>query len=183
MYTQQEYEMVRRQTLQIESEKRIFLRLALVVVILLFTGSLLVIGWMYRQYSSAESRVAIARDETSRYRTDLEMVRGELQEKLAILARETSARQQVESAINSILPRVVAGTARDFEIAELAHAVYQKPGHMIQLPSKAPDIIHQGKYRLRIENRPYSYILIIGLLDGKWVLYSNLVKNQEDFTS
>lgn len=182
MYTQQEYELVRRQTLQMEAEKRVLLRLTLVATVLLFAGSLMVIGWMYRQYSSAESRVATARDETARYRTELEMVRSELQEKVAILTRDASSRQQVETTINSLLPRVVAGTARDFEIAELAHAVYQKPGHMVQLPSKAPDIIHQGKYRLRIENRPHSYILIIGLLDGKWVLYSNLVKNQEDFT-
>ncbi len=175
--------MVRRQTMQMEAEKRVFLRFLLVVVTLLFGGALFLISWMYRQYSSAESRVSSALAETSRYKGELEVVRAELQEKVAILTRDTNARQEVESTINTLLPRVISGAARDAEIGELAHAVYQRPGHMIQLPAKAPDSIHQGKYRIRVQNRPFSYIIIIGLLDGKWVLYSNMVKNQEDLTT
>lgn len=180
MYSQQEYEMFRRQMMQIEAEKRAFLRYALVLVIILFAGSLGILAWIYASYSTAEKRVAAANQKTSIRESELSLVRDELREKTLQLNKDVESRSEVEATISRLVPRVVSGDASDSELAELAHAVFQKPGHVIQLPSRAPDIIHQGKYRIRIQNRPYSYMLIIGLLDGRWVLYSNLVKNQED---
>ena len=180
MYSQQEYEMFRRQMMQIEAEKRAVLRYALVLVTMLFAGSLGLLGWIYAGFSTAEKRVITANQKTAERESELSLVRDELREKTLLLNKDSSARAEVDATINRLVPRVVSGDAGDAELGELAHAVFQRPGHVIPLPSRAPDIIHQGKYRIRIQNRPYSYMLIIGLLDGRWVLYSNLVKNQED---
>jgi hypothetical protein len=50
---------------------------------------------------------------------------------------------------------------------------------MIQLPSIPPNEVLRS-YRVRIDGRPFKYTIVPGLLDGKWVIYSVLVKNQED---
>jgi len=180
IYSQQEYEMFRRQMMQIEAEKRAVLRYGLVLVTILFAGSLGLLGWIYAGFSTAEKRVVTANQKTAERESELSQVREELREKTLQLNRDSSARAAVDATISRLVPRVISGDAGDSELAELAHAIFQRPGHVIPLPARAPDIIHQGKYRIRIQNRPYSYMLIIGLLDGRWVLYSNLVKNQED---
>jgi hypothetical protein len=74
---------------------------------------------------------------------------------------------------------MIGRTARDTEIAELAHAIYQQPGHVIELPSIPPDEVLRT-YRTRVDGRLHRYILVAGQLDVKWVLYSLLVKNQGD---
>ena len=60
MYSQQEYEMFRRQMMQIEAEKRAVLRYALVLVIMLFAGSLGLLGWIYAGFSTAEKVTTIS---------------------------------------------------------------------------------------------------------------------------
>src|SRR5262245_66268812 len=62
MYSQQEYDMVRRQTMQIEAEKRALLKWVLVAVSLLLAGSVIFIGWKLREYSAADERVRSAEE-------------------------------------------------------------------------------------------------------------------------
>src|SRR5262245_65596228 len=57
MYSQQEYDMVRRQTMQIEAEKRALLRWVLIAVSLLLALSVILTGWMFRSYSGAEDQL------------------------------------------------------------------------------------------------------------------------------
>ena len=71
---------------------------------------------------------------------------------------------------------MLAKQARDPEVAELAHAIYQQPGHSIGLASIPPNNVLK-RYRVRVDNVNYSYVLVAGLVDNKWVLYSNLLKN------
>ena len=67
MYSQQEYDMVRRQTMQIEAEKRALLRWALIGASALMIGSLFLTAWMFRRYSLAEDLIRTA-DEKRRLR-------------------------------------------------------------------------------------------------------------------
>lgn len=179
MYSQQEYDMVRRQTMQIEAEKRAVLRFALMGVSVLFALSLLVLGWIYQRYSSGEGRVRTAQEKAATLEADLTKVRAELQEKTALLEKDAATQARINATVESVVPKIFSKQARENEVAELAHAIFQQPGHVITLPSIPPDNILR-RYRLRIDGRPYSYVLVAGLVSGKWVLYSNLVKNQED---
>lgn len=179
MYSQQEYDMVRRQTMQIEAEKRAVLRFALIVVTILFASSLFAIGWMYRRYSSADSEVKTAESKAAELGSTLQETRRELAEKKATLEKYSAEAAKQSSVIESVVPTMLSRSAREPELAELAHAIFQQPGHVISLPSIPPDNVLR-RYRIRVDNRPYSYVLVAGLVDGKWVLYSNLVKNSED---
>lgn len=175
MYSQQEYEMVRRQTMQIEAEKRALLRWTLMFVSGAFALSLLALGWMYQQYSSADSKVEAAEARAVKAEADFKKVNQELTEKKAILERQAATAAQQNATINGLVPRAVSGQASDAELAQLAHAIYDsRPNHVIELPRIPPDNILR-RYRYRVGTEVRSYVLIAGLVDNKWLLYSNLV--------
>lgn len=179
MYSQQEYDMVRRQTMQIEAEKRALLRWVLIVVTILLAASLIFTGLMFRRYSMSDSLIKTSEARAVAAESQLQQVSRELAEKKALLDRNSATFAKQNAVIASIVPKMIGKTARDNEIAELAHAIYQQPGHVIELPSIPPDEVLRS-YRIRVDGRPHKYILIAGQLDGKWALYSVLVKNQGD---
>lgn len=175
MYSQQEYEMVRRQTMQIEAEKRALLRWVLIVVAAALTLALIGLGWMYQQYSTADNKVEAAETARAKAETELKKVSQELAEKKAILDKQAVSAAQQNATLSSLAPKAVSGTASDGELAMLAHAIYEsRTGHVIEVPRIPPDKILR-RYRYRVGSEVNSYVLIAGQVDGKWVLYSNLV--------
>lgn len=178
MYSQQEYDMVRRQTMQIEAEKRAVLRLLLSIVTILLAASLLAMGWMYRRYSSADSEIRTSETRATELESKLQQTSRELAEKKAILEKSSGEISKQNSVIEAVVPSLINKSAREPELAELAHAIYQQPTRSIPLPSVPPNNVLR-RYRIRVDGRPYTYVLVAGLVDGKWVLYSNLLKNQD----
>ena len=171
--------MVRRQTMQIEAEKRALLRWALIAVTFLFAAALVLTAWMYRQYSTADGQIRAAETRAANAESQLQQVSRELAEKKAILERNAGTAAKQNATIQTVVPKMLGRAARDGELAELAHAIYQQPGHLIELPSIPPDEVLRS-YRYRLDGRPYKYTIVPGFLDGKWYIYSLLVKNQED---
>jgi len=179
MYSQQEYEMVRRQTMQIEAEKRAFLRIALIVVSILLAAALFLSGLMYRRYSTAGSRIQNAENRAAGFEQQLQEVTKELEEKKALLAQNAATEAKQNQVIQEVVPKMLSKTARDVELAAMAHAIYQQPGHMISLPGIPPDNVLR-RFRHRVDDVPHSYVLVAGQVDGQWRMYSNLVKNKAD---
>jgi len=179
MYSQQEFEMVRRQTIQIETEKRAFLRLALTVVSALFIASLLLTAVLYRNYSIADDKLQTAEARAREAETKFQAVSRELAEKKAALDKFNEKATRQNAVINTIIPKLVNKTASNDEIATLAHAIYQQPGHSVPLPSIPPDNALRN-YKIRVDGRTLTYVLVAGLVDGTWVLYSNLLRKTEN---
>src|SRR5262245_28986565 len=165
MYSQQEYDMVRRQTMQIEAEKRALLRWALIVVTLLLAGSIVLTGWMYSRYSSADGEIREANLRATNIETQLQQVTRELNEKKAILEKNSATIAKQNETIQTTLPRMLNKSARDNELADLAHAIYQQPGHEIELPGVPPNSVNMRSVRLRIDGRPYKYTFVAGMLN------------------
>ncbi|MGH9839652.1 MAG: hypothetical protein ACREEM_12800 [Blastocatellia bacterium] len=165
--------------MQIEAEKRALLRWALIAATVLLAGALVLTAWMYSRYSSADGEIGDAQTRAAAAESKLQQVSKELAEKKAILEKNSASLSKQNATIQSMVPKMLSRTARDPELAELASAIYQQPGHVIELPSIPPDIVLRS-YRYRMDGRPHKYTLVAGLLDGKWYLYSVLVKNQED---
>lgn len=176
MYSQQEYDMVRRQTMQIEAEKRALLRWVLIIVTLLLAGSLILTGWMFRRYSVAEDLIRTADERRGSAEIQLRQVSRELTEKKAILEKSAAAVVQRNAVIDSTVPKMLDKTATDDELAELARAINETPEHVIDLPSAPPDKVLVGRHKARIDGQPRAYILVAGDIDGKWRLHSILVK-------
>jgi hypothetical protein len=175
MYSQQEYDMVRRQTMQIEAEKRALLRWVLIVVSLLLAGSVILTGWMFRQYSVAEDKTRNADERKASAENQLRQVTLERDELRAIQRKSEAAVAQRNAVIDSITPKMLAEQATDDELADLARAINETPEQVIELPSIPPDKVLR-RYRTRVDGQPRAYILIAGEIDGKWRLYSVLVK-------
>src|SRR5262245_66383157 len=91
MYSQQEYDMVRRQTMQIEAEKRALLRWVLIVVSLLLAGSVILTGWMFRSYSVAEDKIRNADERKASAENQLRLVSRERDELKAIQQKNAAA--------------------------------------------------------------------------------------------
>jgi len=175
MYSQQEYDMVRRQTMQIEAEKRALLKWVLILVSLLLAGSVILTGWMFRRYSVAEDLIRNSDDRRVSAENQLRQVSRERDDLRAIQQKSAAAVAQRNAVIDSIVPRMLAKMASDDELAELARAINETPEQVIELPSIPPDKVLR-RYRTRVDGQPRAYVLIAGEIDGKWRLYSVLVK-------
>lgn len=180
MYSQQEYDMVRRQTMQIEAEKRALLRWALIAVTFMLAVSLVLTGWMYRRWSVSEGLINSADAKAADSDKTLQQAVRELAEKNAILEQYSASRARHNAVIESTVPRMLSQTARDVEMAELAQAIYQQPGHVIELPGIPPNKIFRQQYRIRVDGSLHKFLFVPGTINGKQVIYSVLVKNQED---
>ena len=175
MYSQQEYDMVRRQTMQIEAEKRALLRWVLIVVSLLLAGSVILTGWMFRRYSVAEDLIRNADERKVFAENQLRQVTRERDELKAIQERSAATVAKRNALIDATVPKMMAKTASDDELAELARAINETPQQVIELPGIPPDNVLR-RYRTRVDGQPRAYVLIAGEIDGKWRLYSVLVK-------
>ncbi|MBI3758785.1 MAG: hypothetical protein HY269_03420 [Deltaproteobacteria bacterium] len=161
--------------MQIEAEKRALLRWALIVVAGALALTLVGLGWMYQQYSSADSKVEAAEARATKAETEFKKVSQELAEKKAILDKQAATAAQQNTTLGNLVPKAVSSTASDAEIAALAHAIYEgRTGHAVEIPRVPPDKILK-RYRYRVGAEAYSYVLVAGQVDGKWLLYSNLV--------
>ena len=179
MYSQQEYDMMRRQTLQIEAEKRAIFKTLLMGVSIVLTLSLLLLGFLFRRYSQSSSLISAAESRASLAEAQYQQVNQELQDKRAQLESIAQRTAQRNERVNTLVPAVMRKGASDSEIATLAHAIYGSPGHVIELPSIPPDSILR-RFRYRSGGEVRAYVLVAGNLNGKWLLYSNLVARAEE---
>ena len=179
MYSQQEYDMMRRQTLQIEAEKRAIFRTLLTGVSILLTISLLLLGFLFRRYSQSSSLISEAEARAATAEAQLQQANQELQDKRAQLESIAQRATQRNERINSLVPVAMRKGASDSEVATLAHAIYESPGHVIELPGIPPNSILR-RYRYRSGGDVRAYVLVAGNVNGKWLLYSNLVARAAD---
>lgn len=175
MYSQQEYDMVRRQTMQIEAEKRALLKWVLIVVSLLLAGSVVLTGWMFRHYSLADELIKSADERKATAENQLRQVSRELDEFKAVREKNAAVVAKRNAIIENTVPRMLGKIASNDEITTLARAVNETPGNVIDLPGIPPDNVLR-RYRTSVDGQPRAYILLAGDIDGKWKLYSILVK-------
>ena len=166
--------MVRRQTLQIEAEKRALLRTLLVALSVALIVSLILVAFLFRRYSHSSTLIGAAEGKASAAEAQYQACNQELRQKTSILDAQAGKVAQRSEQIASLTPKVINKSASENEIATLAHAIYESPGHSIEFPSIPPDKILR-RYRYRSGDQAYSYLLVAGNFDGKWVLFSNLL--------
>lgn len=165
--------------MQIEAEKRALLRWTLIVVTILFACSLVLSALMYQRYSVADGKIEAANTRATTAENKLSEVSADLAQKNAILEKNSATAAQQNEIIQTIAPKLVSRTASDAELSQLAHAIYNQPGHVIPLTNIPPNEVLRS-YRYRADGKPHKYTIVPGMIDGKWVIYSVLVKNQED---
>jgi hypothetical protein len=176
-YSQGDVDAIREQIELTESSKRRLLILAFLVTLAALVGTIILLGNAYRLYSSSESsqKSLAAEAAAQKLRAD------QTQQKLdtANTALEERAREVADdqARLARVLPAVVGGSASGAEIATFARLVHNLPRAQITLDQKPPDGLFRN-WKVSDGKTTEIYTLVGGLVDGKWVVCSNLVSRR-----
>ena len=173
-YSQQEYDMVRRQTIQMEEEKRALIRLFLMITSVALAMALVLLGIVYRQYTKVSSEIGSAKGEAHDASTKYQQCAQDLQQKTDQLNQRAAAATAQRERNEALIAKVTGGAASANEVAEFARTVYEMPGHTVEV-NRMPKNALFHNYKLRTQDRIEVYTLVPGQVDGKSVIYANLV--------
>jgi hypothetical protein len=172
-YSQQEVEMVRRQTIQIEVEKRALIRLLLIITSVALLVTLLSLGIVSYLYLSGKGAVDEAKARAADLESRLEQTTRELQEKTAQLERRAQVAAQRKGRFDELLAKALNQTASYTEVGELAKEIYESPQKVVEVQRMPPSSLFKY-YKYRANNQVQTYVLVPGQVGGKWLIYSNL---------
>lgn len=174
-YNQSDVDNIRQQIEQTESAKRRWLFLALIITIAALVGAIVLLSTNYALYSSSESEKKRLIQENAALKQRADQTQKQLDEKMAKDNAEAAARADAQAKLDKLLPAVLHDDASGSEVASFAKMVYHMPGGRVELERKPPDKLFRN-WRLSKGDDVEIYTLVGGLVDGKWVVYSCLVR-------
>jgi cell division protein FtsB len=174
-YNQSDVDNIRQQIEQTESAKRRWLFVALVITIAALVGAIVLLSNNYALYSSSESEKKRLIQENAALKQRADQTQQQLDAKMAKENSEAQVRAEAQSKLDKLLPAVLHDNASGGDVASFARMVYHLPGSRIELDRKPPDSLFRN-WKLNNGGNTEVYTLVGGLLDGKWVVYSNLVR-------
>ncbi len=174
MYNQQEIEMVRRQTIQIETEKRAVLRSVAIGTSVASLVCLLIAGFFLYLYASNRIEVTDSRTKVAQLEDNLKKTNEELQKKNAELERRAQVAASRKQHYDQLLAKAMSSRATGVEIAELAKEIYESPQKVVEVTNTPPSSLFKW-WKYRANDKTYTYALVPGQVDGKYYIYSLLV--------
>jgi cell division protein FtsB len=174
-YNQSDVDNIRAQIEQTESAKRRWLFLILVICIAALVGSIIWLSTNYALYSASESEKKKLTQENAALKQRADQTQQQLDAKMAKDNAEAQARAEAQAKLDKLLPAVLNDDASGSEVASFAKMVYHMPGGRVELERKPPDKLFRN-WRLSKGDDVEVYTLVGGLVDGKWVVYSCLVR-------
>lgn len=176
-YTQSDVDTIREQIQQGEAAKRRLLFVTLVVTAAALVGAIILLATSYSLYASSQSaRDKIAQDfqalkqQSDKWNKELQ----EIHTREATAARE---REEARSRLDGMLHSALSEGANSRDIAALAEMVFNLPDHEVTIEKKPPDNMFRN-WKVNTGGGTSVYALVGGLVDGKWVIYSNLVSKR-----
>lgn len=174
MYNQQEIEMVRRQTIQIESEKRALLKMVSIWTSIACAVGLAVASFFFYLYASNRSEVTDSRTKITRLQDELKNRNDELQKKTAELERRAQVTAEKKQRYDTLLAKAMSSSASYTEITELAKQLYESPQKEVEVAGIPPSSLFKW-YKYREGGKTSIYALVPGQIEGKYHIYSILV--------
>ncbi|HXG92472.1 MAG TPA: hypothetical protein VNN73_08900 [Blastocatellia bacterium] len=175
-YTQSDVDTIREQIEQNESAKRRWLVLALVIILAALVGAVALLTTSYALYSKSESEKKRLSDENASLKATTQQQEQQLNALMAEKQKQEQARAEAKAQMEKLQSSASLAKASDAEIAAFAKLISELPQGKIELNEKPPDKIFRN-YRVRTESGTQVYTLVPGgPFDGKWVIYSNLVR-------
>lgn len=174
MYNQQEIEMVRRQTIQIETEKRALLKMVAVWTSIACAVGLAIAGFFFYLYASNRSEVTDSRTKIAQLEDQLKKTQEELQKKTAELERRAQVAAERKQQYEMLLAKAMNSAASYTEVTQLAKEIYESPQKSVEVPKPPPSSLFKW-YKYRENNKTYTYALVPGQIEGKYYINSILV--------
>jgi cell division protein FtsB len=176
-YGQRDVDAIRQQIEQTESSKRRGLLWALALSIAALLGSIAWLSTNYALYASSESDKRKLTQENAALRLRADQTQQQLDAANAELARHSQHRADAQAKLEKILPDVLRGNASPGEMASFAQMVHSESSGRLELDQKPPDKLFRN-WRATGGESPGTYALVGGFVDGKWVVYSNLLSRR-----
>lgn len=173
-YGQSDVDTIREQIEQTEAMKRRWLFVAMIVSIAALVGAIVLLSTNYALYSSSESDKKALVQENAALKSRVDQTQQQLEARTAQEAKEAEARAEAQSNLQTVLPSVLRGSAGPAEIARFARMVHALPNSRVELDSPPPDKLFRN-WKVTVGGTTEIYTLVGGFVDGKWVVYSNLV--------
>jgi hypothetical protein len=173
-YTQRDVDAIREQVEQGQAAKRRLIVLALMVTLAALVGAVILLSTSYGLYSKSNSDRQKLTDETAGLKSLAEKCEQQLAAKKAQEDKANQARAEAQAKMDKVLPEVLRAAANPRDGAALAQMIYNLPQHMIETDRKPPDSLFHN-WRVTSGATTETYTLVGGFVDGKWVIYSNLV--------
>ncbi len=174
MYNQQEIEMVRRQTIQIETEKRALLKMVAVWTSIACAVGVAIAGFFFYLYATNRNEVTDSRTKITQLQDQLKKTNDELQKKTAELEHRAQVAATRKQRYDTLLAKAMSSAASYTELTELAKEIYESPLKVVEVAGVPPSSIFKW-YKYRENNKTYTYALVPGQIEGKYHIYSILV--------
>lgn len=181
-YTQGDVDTIREQIEQNESAKRHWLVLAFIIAIAALAGAIVWLSTNYALYNSSQREKKSLTEERAGLKTQLEKTQQQLDTKMAQETKDAEIRKDAQSKLDKLLPAVMKGNAGSGEIASFARMVYYLPNSRVELSGKPPNELFRN-WKVTTGSTTEVYTLVGGMVDGKWVVYSNLVARKSGSSS
>ncbi|HYV04849.1 MAG TPA: hypothetical protein VFB82_09695 [Blastocatellia bacterium] len=173
-YNQRDVDAIREQIEQTESSKRRGLLLALGLSTAALIGSIVWLSTTYALYSVSKSDKQKLIQENNALRLRADQTQVQLDAANDMLARNSQHKAAAQAKFDKLLPEVMKGNASPGEVASFAQMVHSEASGRLELDQKPPDKLFRN-WRSTGGEAPGTYTLVGGFVDGKWVVYSNLV--------
>lgn len=176
-YNQNDVDTIRQQILQTEAMKRRWLVLVLIVAIAALAGVIALLSTNYALYSSSENSRKKLQEENVALKSRADQTQQQLDARNAKDARDAQTRAEAQTKLDKLRSAVISDKAGAGEVATFARMVYNLPNRRIELDSKPPDKLFRN-WKVSVDSTTEVYTLVGGFVDGKWVVYSNLVAHK-----
>jgi flagellar biosynthesis component FlhA len=173
-YTQGDVDTIREQIEQTESAKRHWLVLGFLIALAVLAGAIILLSTNYALYSSGQTEKKKVIEENAALKARADQTQQQLDTKTAQETKESQAREEAQSKLGKLLPAVLKGKAGGGEIANFARMVYNSPNSRMELNDKPPNDLFRN-WKVTTGSTTEVYALVGGFIDGKWIVYSNLV--------
>ena len=147
------------------------LLLVLIVAIAALAGAIILLSTNYALYSSSQSSKKKLEQEHAELKSRADQTQQQLDAKTAKETSDAGSRAEAQTRLDKLLPAVLSGGG---EVGTFARMIYNLPNRRIELERKPPDKLFRN-WRVTTGSTTETYTLVGGFVDGKWVVYSNLV--------
>lgn len=173
-YTQSDVDTIRNQVEQNEAAKRRWLMLALIAIVSMFVGAIVLLVTSYGLYSSSEADNGRLAEENAGLKTETDEYRKKMNAFTAVQEKASKDSAEAQAQLERLIPVALNPNASGSEISSFARTVYALPNSRIEVGQKPPDKLFRN-WKSDGATGAEIYTLVGGYVDGKWVIYSNLI--------
>jgi cell division protein FtsB len=173
-YTQSDVDVIRDQIIQGETMKRRWLILGLILATAGLAVTIALLSSSYSLYAGSKAQAAQLTQENAAIAKRSNEAQQALDALRARDASQESSKAEATALVQRLLPEgSTAAGVSPVQGGALARAIHQVGGR-VETQSKPPDKLFRN-WKVKAGSSTEIYTVVGGFVDGKWVIYSNLV--------